>query len=315
MVPRPKVSIIIPCYNAARTLPATLASARAQSLREIEIIAVDDGSTDTTGAVLADVAKAEPRITIVRRSNGGLAAARNTGIDAARGDVIALLDADDVIDPDYLARHVANLEAHALDLSYARVRYIDADGRPTGKSTRPPLAGLKAEDFLVSNPCTAFLVFRRDLIARVGAFDPAYRRLEDQEWLFRAVHRGATLRGVDATLAGYRITPGSLSSNVAAMEQAFETLLETARREAPELVARHEATARARMLKYCARRVLDHGQDTHRARRLMLRAVAAAPGACFRDTKSTVAMLAAAFIPGMARVIYGAGLLGARGAS
>lgn len=301
----PKVSIVVPCYNATATVAATLKSALAQSFHDYEIVVVDDGSTDATAQILMDFAARYPAVRVIRRRNGGLAEARNTGIAASRGQLIALLDADDCLDPDYLGRHVANITARSLDISFSRVRYIDQTGQATGAVTNPQLDGLQAQDFLISNPCTAFLVIRRQLFDTAGAFDPSLRRVEDQEWLFRAVSSGARIGGIAATLASYRITSGSLSSDTTAMRHAFETMLDRARCIAPELVALHATTARARMLRYCARRVLDHGQDSELALAFMREALLLKPSLLLTEPKSTIATALASLIPSLAPRFFG----------
>jgi glycosyltransferase involved in cell wall biosynthesis len=300
----PTVSIIIPCYNAARTLRETLDSALKQTFEDFEIVAVDDGATDGTAGILLDYAAKHPKFRVVRQHNGGLAQARNSGIAASRGRFLALLDADDLIDPTYIAAHVAHLEAARIDISFGRVRYIDRDGRPTGKSTRPKLDRLEAQDFLISNPCTAFLVIRRKLFDTVGAFNPNFRRVEDQEWLFRARHAGARIAGLDTILASYRIMPGSLSADTRAMEAAFTSMLERARELAPDLVARHERRARGTMQRYCARRLVDHGGDQSEARRHMLKALQTAPGLLLSEPKSTLATLLAVAVPRLQPLLF-----------
>ena len=99
----PKVSVIIPAYNAAPYLAETLASVFAQSYPDYEIIVVDDGSTDDTLAVLEQFAD---RITLIRKPNGGPASARNAGLRQARGELLAFLDGDDLWLPDKLAAQV-----------------------------------------------------------------------------------------------------------------------------------------------------------------------------------------------------------------
>ena len=100
----PLVSVVIASYNAARTLPATLESVLAQSYANLEVIVVDDGSTDDTPALLA---RQFPRVSCIRKTNGGLPTARNCGCLAANGDFIALMDADDICHPDRISVQVA----------------------------------------------------------------------------------------------------------------------------------------------------------------------------------------------------------------
>jgi glycosyltransferase involved in cell wall biosynthesis len=113
----PRVSVILPAYNAAASLPAALRSVLGQSLQEIEVIVADDGSCDGTAAVAAALALADPRVRVLPGGrNQGAAAARNRAMAAARGDWLALLDADDGFAPDRLARLVALGEARGADV-------------------------------------------------------------------------------------------------------------------------------------------------------------------------------------------------------
>ena len=96
------ISVVIPAYNATATLAETLRSALRQTHAELEVIVVDDGSKDGTRAMAESFAAEDPRVRVISKANAGVAAARNTGIDAARGDFIAPLDADDLWHPDKL---------------------------------------------------------------------------------------------------------------------------------------------------------------------------------------------------------------------
>src|SRR5690242_2977109 len=93
------VSVVIPAFNSEATLAETAASALAGSHREIELIIVDDGSTDGTAAVAQTLVNSDPRVRLVQRTNGGLPAALNAGFGAARGEYIARLDSDDIWHP------------------------------------------------------------------------------------------------------------------------------------------------------------------------------------------------------------------------
>ena len=96
---QPLVSVVMPAWNAEATIVEALRSVAAQTYRDLEIIIVDDGSTDATAALAKEFCASDPRARTVRRSNGGPAAARNLGIAEARGEWIALIDADDVWHP------------------------------------------------------------------------------------------------------------------------------------------------------------------------------------------------------------------------
>ena len=131
---QPKVSIIIPCYNSARTLPDALSSVLAQTYRNIEVIVVDDGSTDATRAVLEPYI-ASGSVTCLQQGNKGCGAARNAGVARASGELVAFLDADDSWEPEKLARQVAGFSEDPNSIvSYTDRLLLDPEGNPTGGS-------------------------------------------------------------------------------------------------------------------------------------------------------------------------------------
>ena len=125
------VSVIIPVYNAARYLTAAIDSVLSQSYRDLEIIAVDDGSTDASGTILADYAARDSRIRVITRRNTGIVGALNDGIAAADGDLIARMDADDISLPQRLERQAAYLTDHPECVAVGTdVLYTDPEGAP-----------------------------------------------------------------------------------------------------------------------------------------------------------------------------------------
>lgn len=129
----PRASIITPVYNAARWLPETLASVKAQTLTDWEQILVDDGSTDDSVAIVTAAAHDDSRIRLLHTPrNGGPSAARNLALDVARGRFIAFLDADDMWLPEKLARSVEWITAHNYDFIYHDYRKISNDGSHVG---------------------------------------------------------------------------------------------------------------------------------------------------------------------------------------
>lgn len=199
----PLVSIIIPAYNAAAYLPDSLRCVLGQTHPHVEAIVVDDGSTDGTAALLAEWAGRELRVRAVHQANQGLPSARNSGLRVARGEYIAFLDADDVIDPEKVARQLEHLQAHPdLDLVYSDYQMADERLRPLESRTigvkRQPLRDVYAYTNLF--PVMAALL-RRSLVERVGDFDPALRACEDWDYWVRcaAVGRFGYLPGVTST--------------------------------------------------------------------------------------------------------------------
>jgi len=293
----PRVSVVIPAYNAEATLAETLASVQAQSDTDWEAIVVDDRSTDGTAALLARAAASEPRLRVLAGAHRGVSAARNVGIAAARGELIAFLDADDLWRPEKLQRHVAQFERQpALGLAFARILFVDVDGRSTGVLSTPRVRRLRAADYLYENPaCTAStLVARRAVLAELGGFDETMRFGEDLELLLRvACHPHWQVDGLDAVLTHYRASPRGLSSDLEAMQAGWETLIAKVGAYAPEMVARHLNAARAVHLRYLARRALRLGLPPSRGLQLFGRALRSHPLALLREPRRSVGTLAA----------------------
>ena len=131
----PILSIVIPAYNVAPYIEAAVNSALDQTLRDIEVIVVDDGSTDATPKILDKIqrARGDARLRIIRQPNGGLSAARNTGIRNARGAFIGFLDSDDIWAPQKAELQVGLMQAdETIGISFSYSEYLTEDGRRTG---------------------------------------------------------------------------------------------------------------------------------------------------------------------------------------
>ncbi|MFT4260667.1 glycosyltransferase family 2 protein [Microbacterium sp.] len=124
--PGPLVSVIIPVYNAQAYLAACVGSILAQTHEELQIILVDDGSTDASGRICDELASEDDRVEVVHQPNGGIAVAQNTGLDRARGALITFCDNDDLMDPRMIARLVQILEDGDADMSCCRWRNVGA---------------------------------------------------------------------------------------------------------------------------------------------------------------------------------------------
>ena len=207
----PAVSVVTPVWNAEGTLGEAVASLRAQTRGDWEMLLVDDGSTDGSRALAERLAAGEPRIRLLGwPDNRGAAAARNAGIRAARGRFIAFLDADDLWWPQKLAVQVGYMEATGAPFTFAAVRRIDAGGRPLGVVRVPARvdhAGLLRGNAI---PCQTAAYDR----AHYGAAEmpPLARRQDYGLWL-RLLARGGEAHGLPEVLADYRVRPGSLSAD------------------------------------------------------------------------------------------------------
>lgn len=263
----PEISIVMPVYNAARHLEATVASVLAQSFAGFELIAIDDGSRDNSLALLLDMASRDPRIKVISRSNGGAASARNLGVESARTPLIAFLDADDLWDPSKLAFHLAvHRDDPSLAASYARIAFIDQDANSiAGAKTLSSLCphSPRLMDALGKNPiCTASnFVVRRDWFMAVGGFDPRLSHAEDQDFVARIVSRGGRIEGVDAVLTGYRFSPEGLSRELQRMHEGWREVADSHLNDA------QVAAMEALYCRYLAQRVLRSGGRPAEARR------------------------------------------------
>jgi glycosyltransferase involved in cell wall biosynthesis len=216
----PLVSVVIPAYNAARYLEEAVRSVLEQTITDLEVIVVNDGSTDDTSAVARRIA--DPRVRVIDRPNGGVSRARNTGIEAARGTYIALLDADDTMLPDNLEVKITALETAGADWVFSDIWRCDAEMQPLGPPEqgadddvlRPILTGRGSP---VPGISSNLLVHRRCFDGGIR-FDPALSNAADQDMVL-ALGRAHSCKRVPRPLAKYRTLPGSMSRNVALFQK------------------------------------------------------------------------------------------------
>lgn len=183
--PRPLVSVLIPCYNAENTIARAIASVLAQSYRAYEIIAIDDVSQDGTLEVLKDFEKKGILRLVSLRQNGGPAAARNTGLQVARGEFVAFLDADDEWAPEKLGRQVAVLAANPrISMVGCQLAVQNMDGTTEiVNDHRVPPTGPEAWKALLrySYYVPTSMMTRVALLKEMGGFDPSLKGGEDDQ--------------------------------------------------------------------------------------------------------------------------------------
>lgn len=170
----PRVSVLMPVYNGERYLREAIESILNQTFTDFEFIIVDDGSTDNTWQILQDYAANEPRIVLVRNeTNLGVARSRNRVWGLARGEYIAVMDADDVSLPERLAAQVAFLDEHLeVGVVGSSVQLIDSDGSPGNVWRYPTMHGLILWALCFYSPLAhPTVVFRRAVVERVGGYD------------------------------------------------------------------------------------------------------------------------------------------------
>ena len=303
----PKVSVIIPAYNAEATLAAALNSVLAQTFADFEVLVVNDGSTDSTASIVKNYI--DPRIRLVSQANRGLPGARNSGIRHASGEFLAFLDADDLWLPNKLERHVGHLEAcPRVGVSYAPSRFIDSEGRSLEYRQKPKLRRIRPADVLCRNPVgngsapvvrraalddIAFQAFA-DGEPRICYFDETLRQSEDVEcWVRIITTTDWQFQGLREPLTLYRVHTGALSADVQSQFKTWNAALDKMAVYAPDLIRRYGHLARAYQLRYLARRAVRSRQHDQ-ALRFMVCALLANVGILWREPLRTISTFGAA---------------------
>jgi len=210
----PTISVVIPVYNAARYLESALASVRAQTFADFEIIAVDDGSTDASKALLDRIATADTRLRVISRPNTGIVGALNDGLAAARGEFIARMDADDICMPERFEKQIAYLRAHPDCVCVGSTfLYIDAAGYSIKECARPTDHATIERELLSGNGGIIIhpaALFRRAAIEQAGRYRERAQWVEDFDLYLRLARLG-TLANLPDVLFHYRFHEQSVN--------------------------------------------------------------------------------------------------------
>jgi glycosyltransferase involved in cell wall biosynthesis len=282
-----RVSVILPTYNRAHLLEASLASLLAQEGVDFEVVVVDDGSTDGTAAMLA--AQADPRLRTVRSAHGGIAAARNAGLATARAPFIAFHDSDDLALPGRLAVPLAYLRAHpGVDLVIQNGRLLPAEDDPEAReepwieaALARALAGREialAEVFRWNLGQLQGMCFTRRCLEATGPFDPSLTILDDLDIVLRVTLRWRAVF-LDVPAFAYRRHPAGVSRDRRTIREEAIRLADKLVRDHPEAetllgrgtVARRQARRHARLAEALARAGDLHGARAALARATRLR--------------------------------------------
>ena len=213
----PLVSVIVPAYNVADYIGEALDSVLSQTFKDYEIIVINDGSPDTKELerVLAPYMS---HILYLKQENRGVSAARNAGITAARGSLVAFLDGDDTWRPNYLEVQVARIQADpTIDVLYPNVLMFGGGSSDNGEEfmTICPSHGEVTFERLMLQECNVSncSIARRDTIIRAGLFDESLRSVEDFDLWLRVIKQGGRIVYHRDVLANYRRRPGSLTAD------------------------------------------------------------------------------------------------------
>jgi len=336
-VPEPGVSVIMPVYNVAPFVRQAMESVLSQSWTDLELIIVDDGSTDSTAREIAEID--DPRVVFIQVEHGGVARARNAALRALWGrmascqavenrlssDVdstrrpisnrrqvtnlphnhnryVAFLDGDDLWAPGVLRRQITFLEANpSVVLSFASIKMVDEHGRDSGRSIQGCKGPLSFSELLTEDVIvTGAVVMRREVLDTVGLFDEDLQRGSDHDyWLRTALAYPTGLFGFPEIGLLYRQRAGQLSADWRLKQQAWDQLLTKMLRLAPVESERVAARASANLDRALAAIAYENGEP-RAALQLFRRAWKHAPWFLARDKRTWLlgaALLSARMLP------------------
>ncbi|MBR4994766.1 MAG: glycosyltransferase family 2 protein [Alistipes sp.] len=219
------ISVVVPLYNKVAEIEQTLRSVLAQTICPREVIVIDDGSTDGSGDVVERMMAEMPYLKLVRQQNSGVSAARNRAIEMAEGEWVALLDGDDIWEPDFLKSILLLIERWPECGAYATAFYVD-DGRKRVVGSTPTLTG-KVDFFAESMSRYVLIpsatVLRRDLVLKLGGFPVGMRMGEDQ-YLWTKVARTAEVAFFAEPMMTYQRAATNRSAAIYRPEQSVFSL-------------------------------------------------------------------------------------------
>lgn len=305
----PLVTVVMPLYNSAATVRESLESVLAQTYTNLEILVVNDGSTDD-GVEICQGYK-DSRLRIVHQRNRGLAGARNTGIRQAQGEILGFLDSDDLWLPTKVERHLAHLQARPeVGVSFSRSSFIDEASRPIGLHQMPTLRNITPQVVFCRNPIGngSAVVIRREVFEAIRFtanlygteedffFDDSFRQSEDIEcWLRIALQTRWQIEGIPEPLTLYRISSGGLSANLMQQYASWERILVKTEATHPDFIARWGSRARAYQLRYLARRATRQ-RDGAMAVRMLHQSLATDWRVLLEEPRRTLITLVAAYL-------------------
>jgi glycosyltransferase involved in cell wall biosynthesis len=204
---KPLVSVIIPVYNGEKHIRETLESVKSQTYDNVEIILVDDGSTDDTGKIAESLVNS-----YIHQENMGVASARNTGIKSSKGDYLAFIDADDKWDCEKLQKQIGFMEDNP-SISYTFTKHKLFLDR--GMERFPDWIRKDYEENEMTGYIPSSLIIRKEDFLKIGYFDESFKTGEDSDWFLRARDLGFKMEVIDENLLMKRVHESNLSSNTA----------------------------------------------------------------------------------------------------
>lgn len=215
------VSVIIPVYNSESYLEETLASVLTQTYHNLEIIVIDDGSTDDSRYIISRFGAADKRVVSISQENAGVSNARNAGINLSHGDFIAFLDADDVWMPNNIEIKLLHIQSGDFGLVHSNAQIIDSESHSMDQILIGKEGNL-LEDLLLWNgtciPGPSSVVISKQVMDSIGGFDPRLSTAADMDYFIR-VAKNYRIGHVNEVSWNYRIHRSNMHSDIASMQQ------------------------------------------------------------------------------------------------
>jgi glycosyltransferase involved in cell wall biosynthesis len=298
----PTVSVIVPAYNAEKTILETIQSIRAQTFSDFELIVINDGSSDRTVELLSTIN--DPRLKVSSYENGGLPVARNRGIQRATGEFITFIDADDLWKPDKLEAQLKALQEYPeAGVVYSWTAFIDENSNFLYAWEPLYWRGNVYPRLLIRNFISSGsnLLVRRQFIQAAGEFDPNLKSVEDWDYYLRLAAL-CPFAVVPEYHILYRRSTQSMTSKVDVMEKANLTVIERAFQAAPSELQYLKNRSLANAYRYLAKQYLFNGsdrQEVQQAQQKLFKAIQLSPQILFkRETlRLIIKWLTVKFLP------------------
>jgi hypothetical protein len=282
-----RLSVVVPCYNVGALCVEAVQSILRQTMQALEVVVVDDGSSDDTLTRL--LAIDDVRLTCITQSNRGLAGARNTGVRHARAAFVGFCDGDDIWHAEKAERHLAVMERDSsIGLTFSYSAYLDEAGVPTGQLLVSRCSSPTAHDLVIRNHVGngSTPIVRKECFDRAGVFDESLRSCEDVEmWVRLCVRTPFTLRLIAEPLTGYRVRRGSLTVSFDNFLAASRLAAQRFQQHVPGVTPRVIARGYAETLRIASRKAFSNGQ-VPLSRSLFLQALRQTPDLMLRDTRA-----------------------------
>lgn len=246
----PIISVVIPAYNAEKTIKETINSVLNQTFQDWELIIINDGSSDQTGEIIQKII--DSKIKLFSYQNAGVSISRNRGIAKASGEFIAFLDHDDLWTPDKLELQLQALQEHSnAALAYSWTDHCDESGKVIALGRHITMQGNIYENLLVDNflDTASNPLIRKSALDEVGQFDPTINSSGEWDLWLRLASRYPFV-GISKTQVFHRVSSGAMSASIESHKKECLEVIERTFKQAPESIQHLKKASLANIYKY-----------------------------------------------------------------